>query len=409
MPVANERSRRFGFDKETVFETTAAGAYSNPPGYTAVSVVPDREALEREEPLNSFGDLYPADPGVQLFDASVTFKACKQTYAGAKRLFTGAMGQEDTGGALTINAAASTQSLVKISAGTPSKIVYVLGHNGQVYLVPVKTFTGGTDLNLAMQLPAAAVGATMNVFNPSAKTGGVFNYVLGGAADTFMTEFDRAGQSSQLKYRGWGCPVSAAVFLFELRKRIAWQFGFKASRWEKDVSLAVADPDPTTNPFISFACNVHLYQYTAAIAESNRTKLKKLAFSFGPKLIEETGTKALDGSNAITGSDVTGWTRAENWQQKLALGLTYADPVWHDRWDPNDTTTYYGLFCEFYSSKPAKVPDAPRMAVWFPYIQMCAEPKEVVVNQGNSMDLMFQPMRDPATGNAACYIAMTNN
>lgn len=406
--VANERSRRFGFDKETLFETTAAGAYVSPPGYTEVTVNPGREAIEREEPLNSFGDLYAADPGVQLFDASVTLKACKQTYASWKRLFTAAMGEEDTGGALTLGVG-STVSLIKISAGTPSKIIYVLGDNGQVYLVPVKSFTGGTDINLAMKLPAAAIGAGLNVFNPSAKTGGVFNYILGGSADTFMTEFDRAAQTNQQKYRGWGCAVSAAVFMFELRKRIAWQFGFKGSRWEKNVSLAVANPADTTNPFISFSCNVHLYQYSAAIAESNRTVIKKLAFSFGPKLIEETGTKGLDGSGVQGGSDITGFTRAENWQQKLALQLTYPDQAWHDRWDPNDTTTYYGLFVEFYSAKPAKVPDAPRMAVWFPYIQLAAEPKETIVNSGEAQDLVFQIMRDPSTSLGAGYIAMTNS
>ena len=134
----------------------------------------------------------------------------------------------------------------------------------------------------------------------------------------------------------------------------------------------------------------------------------KLAFSFAPKLIDETGTKGLDGSFVQGGSDITGYTRAENWQQKLSMQLTYPDQAWHDRWDPNDTTTYYGLFCEFYSAKPAKAPNAPRMAVWFPYMQLAAEPKLSVVNSAEAQDLMFQPMRDPSTSLGAGYLAMTN-
>lgn len=406
-PVANERSRRFGFDKETVFETTAAGAFVNPPGYEAVTVTPEREAVERQEPLNSFGDLYTADPGVQLFDASVNVKQCQQTYANWKLLFAASMGPEGAGGAITVNAGATTATLVKLTAGTAGKFLKVTGNNGQVYIVPVKSFTGGTDANLAMSLPAAAVGAGLTAVNLSAAGGGEWGYLLGGEADTFMTEFDRAGQAAQIKYRGWGCAVSAAVFLFELRKRIAWQFGFKGSRWEKNVSLQTADPVATTNPFLSFAANVHLYQYSAAVAVSNRTAIKKLAFSFAPKLVEETGTKGLDGSNLIAGSDITGFTRAENWQQKLALQLTYPDQAWHDRWDPNDTTTYYGLFAEFFSAKPAKAPNAPRLVVWFPYIHLAAEPKQTVVNAGEAQDLMFFPMRDPATSLAAGYVGMT--
>lgn len=408
MGVANERSRRFGYDQETVFETTAAGTFQNPAAYTKVTVNPGREVVEREENLNSFGDLYPPDPGVQTFDAAVEFDQCKETYADLKRLFTGAIGQEDSNSAITVTAGTTTQSVIKISAGTPQKIVKITGNDGKVYLIPITSFTGGTDANPAMKLPAAAVGAGLSGMNLGTAAGAVFSYVLGTAATTYQLEFDRSGQTGEVKYRGYGAAIKQASFLFELRKRIAWQFGFTASRWEKAPSgMQLANPNVRTNPFLSFACNCHLYQYSAAIAVSNATKLKKLAFSFAPKLIEETGTKALDGSSLITGSDITGFTRGQNWDGRLALQITNPDVNWHDRWDPTDTTTYYGIFCEFFSSKPAKAPNAPRLAIWFPYLQLAAEPVLEVVNGGEAQSLMFNIGRDPASASVAGYIGMT--
>lgn len=409
---ANERSRRFGYDKESVFETTAIGSFVNPSAQSNVVVNPDREFIERDEHLNTFADLYPADPGVQLFDASVDFQMCKETYADNKRLFAAAMGSEDANSAITSVAGTTTDSIVKVSAGTPQRILKVLGNDGKIYLVPVKTFTAGTDANLAMKLPPAAVGAGLVASNPATATGGVFSYLLGTSADTFMLEFDRSGQSGQIKYRAWGAPVRKAMFQFDLRKRIGWQFGFGASRWEKNpVSPAyqLADPNVRNNPFIGFACNAHLYQYTSAIAVSNRTVLKKIAFSFAPTLIDETGTKGLDGSSNIPGSDITGYTRAQNWQDKLALTLTYPDNAWHDRLDPSDTATYYGFFAEFFPNKPSSAPGTPRCAVWFPYIHLCAEPKLTVINAGECQDLLFNIGRDPAGTLAAAYIAMTNS
>lgn len=410
MPVPNVKSRRFGYDLETVFETTAAGAFVNPSAYKNVTVSPGREAIEREEHLNTFADLYPADPGIQLFDASVEFDQCTETYANNKRLFSGAMGQEDSNSAITITPAACTQSLIKIASGTPQKLLKIVGHNGLTYIVPVKSFTGGTDANLAMQLPAAAVGAAMTASNLASAGGAVFSYLLGTAANTYMLEFDRSGQSGEIKYRAWGAAIRAAVFMFELRRRIAWQFGFTASRWEKSPSspaMQLANPNVRTNPFISFACNAHLYQYSAAAAESNRTTMKKVAFSFAPKLIEETGTKGLAGDGTVPGSDITGFTRAENWQDKLSCQITYSSVNWHDRWNPEDSTAYYGLFLEFFAAKPSKAPNAPRLAVWFPYIHLAEEPTLENVNEGEAQNLMFNIGRDPSSTCVAAYIGMT--
>lgn len=412
--IANTKSRRFGYDAESAFETTGAGAYVNPSAYFNVVVNPDREAITRDEEWNSFGDTYAEDPGVQNFDASVSFPFVKQTYADNKRLFSAALGSEDAGGALTADAGTTTQSVVKITAGTPQKVIKVIGNDGVGYMVPVKSFTGGTDANLAMQLPASAIGAGLTASNPSALAGAVFSYLMGTSASTFLLEFDRAGQAGQVKYRGWGAAVKALTLIFDLHKRLGFKADFMASRWEKNgggggssPAYQLADPAVRTHPFISFACNCHLYQTDLASTVSAKVKLKQLSFNLCPELNPETGTKSLDGSNSIFGSDITGYTRMAL-KDKLKLQLTYPDASWHDRFDPTNPDNQWGLFCEWFTAKPAATPYAPRVVAWFPALQLAAEPKMAEVNNGEAQDLVFNIGRDPATSLPSVILAMTN-
>jgi len=404
--VSNPKVRGFGFSKPTTFLGTD-GTFVNPAARHSVTVNPDREAVERDEDINSYGDVYPATPGVQLFDAAVTFDACQNNYAELKELFIAALGQEDSAGsAITVTlGGGTTDSQFTYSAGSVQKIVIITGSDGLKYPRGIKS-DSGTVCVLNAKLP---VGVTVvTVANPSALAGGIFRYLFGTEATYFMTEYDRRGQAKQIKYRGLGCPISMAAIKFDRRKRLGWMFGFKGAAWVKNPgSMQLADPSVMTIPYLSFACDV-MWQDLAAPVVPNKVTCKALSFGFAPELIEETGTSGIDGSGNIPGSDVTGYTRGLNWKDNLKLTLTYPDGQHQD-----DFATWVGvkkqLFLIFYPGAPGKSSAVNRIIIWFPEVVLTAEPKLTTVDNQEAQEVVLNIGRDPSLSLASCLIAMTNS
>lgn len=405
--VANPKVRGFGYSHPSSWKGTD-GTFFNPSARHSVTLNPDREAIARDEDINSFGDLYPDTPGVQLFDAAASFDACQQSYADLKEFFIGALGEEEAAGsAITLGAGPNNDTQFTYSAGAPQKIVIVTGSDGKKYPRGIKTDAAGVA-TYNMKLPPGVT--TTAVANPSALAGGIFRYLFGTSARDYMLEFDRRGQAKQIKYRALGAVISAASIKFERRKRLQWMFGFKAAQWEKNPgapAFQLADPAVMTTPFLSFCADI-MIQDLAAPGVAAPITCKSLAFSFAPELLEETGTSGLDGSGNVPGSDISGFTRSVNWKDRLKTTLTYPDAQYHD-----DFATWVGvkkqMFVIFYPGAPGKASAVNRQIIWFPEVVLTAEPKLVNADNAEAQELTWNIGRDPSLSLPACLIAMTNS
>lgn len=404
---ANPKVRGFGYSKPTTWKGTD-GTFFNPSARHSVTCNPEREAVARDEDINSFGDIYPETPGVQLFDAAASFDACAQTFADLDPFFKGALGAKEAAGtAITLGAGPNNDTQFTYSAGSPQKIVIVTGNNGTKYPRGLKTDAAGVA-TYNVKLPPGVT--TASVANPSALAGGLFSYLFGTAADHFMLEFDRRGQANQIKYRAFGAAISAAAIKFERRKRLQWMFGFKAAQWEKNPSspaMQLADPAVMTTPFLSFCADI-IIQDLAAPGVAAPLTCKSLSFSFAPELNEDTGSLGIDANGILSGSDITGFTRGVNWKDRLRVTLTNPDPQYHD-----DFATWLGVkkqaFVIFYPGAPGKASAVNRQFAWFPEVVLAAEPKLVTADNAEAQDLVFNIGRDPSLSLPPCIIGMTNS
>lgn len=386
------RKKRIAVAPESAFETS--GTYVNPSGAHDITHNPGREMVERDEHLNSFGDRYAATPGVQAGQVGVVFDACQQTYANIKSLFTGALGEEDAGGALTLGGGTSNDSQVSISAGTPSKIIEVTANNGGAavrFLVPVKSF-GGAIAVYGIKLPAGYTTVTA-VKNLSQLSGGVFNYLQGTAANTFSIEIDRSGDSRQIPYRYQGCAITQAMFRYERRQRLSFGFNFQASKWaDNPGGLSTADATPMTNAFMSFAGDWRLQDLATPVAPVALT-VKKVEFQFAPAMIPDLGSRGLDGSFVnLAGSDITGWTRGV-YEARVKVTVATPAQAYHTELTSDTAKQLFGVM---YPGKPGRAAATPRYAVWLSNLIHTGEPVPTEIDDQEAMELTYVIGRDPA-------------
>jgi hypothetical protein len=251
-------------------------------------------------------------------------------------------------------------------------------------------------------LPAGFVTITA-VKNLSQLGGGVFNYIFGGAADTFGIEVDRAGASRQIPFRFQGCAITQALFRYERAKRLSFGFQFQASRWEEDpAGTSLADPAVGSTPFMAFSGDWYLQDLAAPAAPVVLT-VKKVEFQFAPKLIPELGSRGLDGSfSNLAGSDIAGWTRDEL-DAKLKLTITYPSS---DFYDDVVNDSHKQLLGKLYPGKPGRAVAAARKAVWLHDLVLDAEPKPVEADGQEALELVYNIGRDPALGIPPIVIGM---
>lgn len=245
--------KRLAHAKETGFKT--AGAYTNGRALKRDgSIGAGRSTIPIENALNSKGDRYRPAPGMQTFEAGMAYYINSNTYADLKDLIKAALGEEDTGGAMTFTATTSNTGCT-ISAGTPSAIVIVTGSDGKKYVVPVDTFSA-PNITYGVALPVGIT--TTAIANPSTLSGGVFDYLLGGAADTFSFDADWAAlvsSTNQEHILASGCAIKSMQLGWVRDKLLELKFSVMGAQYTEDggPSSNAGDPTVFSTPFLSFA------------------------------------------------------------------------------------------------------------------------------------------------------------
>jgi hypothetical protein len=254
MTVSPIQFKRLAHAKESAWKTP--GAYTNGRALKREgSITAGRTTVPVENAMNSKGDRYAAKPGMQTFEAGMSYYVNSNTYADLKDLIKAALGEEDAGGALTFTAT-TTNLGCTISAGTASALVKVTGSDGKIYIVPVDTCVPSTSITYGVSLPVGIT--TTAISNFSALSGGVFDYALGGAADTFAFDADWAGlpaTTQQEHVLALGCAIKSMQLMWARDKFLELKFGVMGAQYSEDggASANAADPTVFTTPFLAYA------------------------------------------------------------------------------------------------------------------------------------------------------------
>lgn len=258
--LSPEKFYRVSFAPESSFKV--AGTYVHAKGLIASpDIKPGRETVAVDVALNSFGDRVGDAQGKQTYEASVSWFITEDSYTSLKGLLKAALGEEDAGGALTFNGAGTNSATqVATSSGTPSSVVRVTGDDGKKYICRVDTFNAGTSV-LGTPLPTGVTPTDID--NPSALSGGCFDYLLAGGgtngqAETFTINSDWANNPSTIRQQfviGKGCAITSCKLVYEQGKLLALMFSFKGAEFLETggASANISDPGRFTTGFLGWA------------------------------------------------------------------------------------------------------------------------------------------------------------
>ena len=255
MTASPEQFMRVAFAKESSFKT--AGAYTNAKGLLSpVSIKADRERIKRDDAANSKGDSYADEHGRQKYQAQLNYYLSANSYADLKTLFTAALGAENAATTLTFSASGTNIS-VTISAGGPAAIIKVTGSDAKTYFVPIDT-NNASVLAYGVQLPVG-ITTTACVNLSAGGNGGVFDYAIGAACDTFSIESDWATKPSTTEQEvvlAKGAVITSCKLSYEKDKLLSFGFGFGyAAEYTESGGPAAqcADPGVWTVPYLGWA------------------------------------------------------------------------------------------------------------------------------------------------------------
>lgn len=399
MAVAGERYRGLAYRK-------AAGTFRVPRAVKDIAFTPAAEALERDHHLNSFGDFYAPDPGMQTFDGSFQADINANTFADMGDLLEGGIGELQASSTLVFNGAGTNNdSEFAFSSGSPDPIVKITTASGS-FIVPVDSDTGG-QATFGVKLPTGQVPT--NAQNGNQVSGGCFNYILGTSAQLYEIELDRRTRPNEVVFNATTAGCYGINYIFERGQRLGFSYNIRAGAFTKSSSASVniSDPAKYSTPFIAFQGDFILEPASTPVPLTQVERIKTLSFSIAPDLINETATKGLDGSGTVlSGSDITGYTRMA---LDIRPNIVIKDPTFslYAAWENG---TPYKLFGVHYPGAPGSstIP-SNRMAFYMHRIVQSKEPQEVIVDGAVAFDTEWVAERDTTlTGKSKFHLAFFN-
>lgn len=401
MTVSPIEFKRFALATESTFKTP--GAYAAPRGYKKEGTLNHgREGIPIDNALNSKGDRYTPQPGMQSFDCGVNFIINGSTFANFTDVFEAALGLLETDTTLTLNAS-STNVGCTISGGTASGIIQVTGSDSKKYLVMAAT-DSGTALVYWPSLPVG-VTTTAIVNLSGTPSGGSFQYQLGGAAGTFAMEFDWSNlpsSTTQDNVLAVGCAIKSCQLMYARDKMLELKLEFIGAQYTETAGASTNTTDPAipTNNFLGWTGDWFLSSGTPvwgtnSAPGTDQVRLKALTIEMAPELIVETGAIGLDGGSTagsvLAGSDITGYTRNAIGTQQVTVRVPYLFA--YETGYLNKTA--YGIFGVMYSGVPnGPAISAHRVALGIRRMVQSAKPVVTEDGGGRYHDLTFQIERD---------------
>jgi len=307
MTAVPEQFQRIAFAKESSFKT--AGTWVNAKGLLSpVTISPDRETIALDVALNSYGDVYAGVPGRQKYSASFSYMLTFNAYADLKTLFTAALGSENSATTLTFSST-QTNVGVNISAGGPATWIKVTGNDSKTYFVPVDT-SAANLVTYGVSLPSGVT--TTACSNPSANSGGCFDYSQGLACDTFSIESDWSAKPDSYQQQvilAKGACLSSCQLVYEKDKVLAMSFAFSmAAEYTKSGGAAtnISNPGVWSGTFLGWAGDTILEapsQGTGASYQINNGA----GYAAGSTTVAvDTGTGTILVGDTVTFNGVTG-------------------------------------------------------------------------------------------------------
>ncbi len=260
MSASPEKFFRVAVAKEFSFKVVTPNPWVNPRGLLSPVVInPGRERIKRDDAANSRGDSYADEHGRQQYNAQLNYYLTANSYTDLKTLFTGALGAENVGGALS-GFSTSTNVGVTITTGTPSAIVKVTATDGvsKTFFVPVDFSNGTTLWTYGVSLPTGATTTSVSNFSALGNSG-VFDFAQGAVADTFSIESDWSTKPlsyDQEVVLAKGAVITSAKLSYEKDKLLSFAFNFgMAAEYTESSGPAtnVADPGVPSVPFLGWA------------------------------------------------------------------------------------------------------------------------------------------------------------
>jgi hypothetical protein len=415
--VAGEFFFGFALAPEGAFKGTP-GTWVSPRGLRRTSVpTATREALAREDALNSRGDRYAATPGAQQFTATIELELCAETLTDLDPLLTSVIGTKQAGGSISLGVGSDHDTAV-VSSGTPSAIVRAVGSDGKTYYPGVTVFGGGTA-TLSPSLPTGV--SVADIDNPSALAGASYLYQLGDSQNTFALKLDwrsRPTGSTQRTIHAQGCAVTRLSLTFERGRRAYLAIEFTGAQYTVTNAADgdISDPGALSRPIVGFALDLLLARVSDApeLGEGYRHP-KRIQIDLAPPLLVETGAQGLaggsDASSRLAGSDTYGYTR-EPLDATLTVRAEY-DPDLEPDWEQADavgTPVPYLAHLVAYAGVPGLAPSLTRLVALFPRLVQDAAPTIVVDGGGRYQESTWRVERSlTATALERYALALLNS
>lgn len=359
MAAPLSKSRRIAIAPESPFKT--AGAYVNPKAYQNVTITVDRDMLPDERHLNTLKDQYVDHPGMHVAEASADFPLHTTSATDLNDVLTAALGEKVAASPLTF-ASASTNVSVTISAGVFDGIQKATTNIGTRYR-PLKSVAGGTVGTWAIKTP---VGETVSdVDNASDSSGTAYKEKPDGTVGTLTLEFDRAGQSGELKGHIKGAVPTELDFAYDLSKRIMVSAKFKGAAWDHGTAANVADPSTFSDQFLGWSAECAIQDLAVPVVLTEK-RLRALSFKIGHEFIPVEGTMGLSGTT-VPETPITGWIRSVFPNEVKFTIVDETTPL--TTWINNVTNqTAYQFFANFMPGTPGVASSVKAISVWIPRI-----------------------------------------
>lgn len=332
----------------------------------AIQAKVDRAVLERLVQANSAGDMFAPLAGNQSFAAPIELQASDLFVSEMARVLQTMLGEQVASSNLTFSSA-STDVSVTVSAGTIDNLARIISGGGLVQHRP------GTVSGSVITWKLKPSFTPTNIKNAVDTTGGkAFRDNVDGAVDTFQVLLDQAGKSGEVWLKGQGCVPSPLKVVYTLGGLLKYSWEWTGAVWTPTLNTGgspsgLADTADGSVYYNADVVTFALQSQTAAVI--TEIELKALELSMGYDFIPRTGGTGVGTGSSISGSNLTGWSRAGT-SQKADIACTIGDGDWKTWDDARVANTAFQFFVEFIPGIRGTTRLNQSHAIWAPQVKV---------------------------------------